>query len=664
MEIEGLRGVAIVLIIGYHVWLQRVSGGVDVFLLLSGFLVTLSLLRTVERQGRVQFLAFYSRTARRILPPAMVALVGILVATVVFLPQTRWTPVSMDVVHAVIQDVNYHLAFGAVDYLASREAASPVQHFWSLAIQNQFYLTWPILITVTIVVGGWLRIPRRVALGLVIGGLFAGSLLYSVQRTAVDQAFTYFDSVARIYELALGALFALVIPDLRLGRSLRTILGWAGLALLLSCGIVFRSGTEFPGWAGLWPTLGAVLIILSAPAGATPSFGLSRLLRSRPLVWLGSHSYALYLWHWPVLVCFLGFTGRGSAGPLSGLAVVAASFAVAIPSRWLVERRLLGSGIAQRTPARAFALAAGFLAVALVASVGLWTNTEQRKRSEIEASRDSTRYPGAAHLVAGGALPDVPYQPSALWTKDDLPDIYDLGCHQDPRDPEPITCEFGPANADRTIAIVGGSHSAQWVPAFQAVADEYGWRIVSITKSACRFEIYQNPPTTIERRSCAEWNARVLDLLQTLRPDVVFTTSTTGQGGEDRTPSSYIRSWQALEAMGIPVLAVRDNPWHRSDPSECVVVHGPDARQCGLDRAAHGLTEPAEIETRDDRPANVRLLDMTDYICEPRFCPAVIGNVLVYRDRHHLTATYARTIGPYLAAGVVAQMGWDASPLP
>jgi len=659
-EIEGLRGLAIVVIIVYHVWFRRVSGGVDVFLLLSGFLVTLSLLRTVERQGRVRFLAHYARTFRRILPPAMVTLVGVIVATVLFLPRTRWQAVASDVAHAAIQDVNWHLAFGAVDYLASREAASPVQHYWSLAIQNQFYVVWPVLITLVIIVGRWLRIPRRLALALVIGGLFAASLAYSLKRTPVDQAFTYFDSFARVYELALGALLALALPFLRLGRWPRAVLGWAGLVMLMVCGFVFP-GTAFPGWAALWPTVAAVLIILSAPAGESSAPGIGRVLRSRPLTWLGGLSYALYLWHWPILICFLSYTDRGVAGRLGGTLVVLASFAVAIPSRWLVETLLLGrTSIGQRTPVRGFGFAGSFLVVAVAASLGLGGYTDRQRELDLAAASDPVRYPGAAYLVNGGELPDVPFRPSLFSAKSDLPELYDRDCQQKPREPEPIVCEFGRPDASLPVALVGGSHSAQWLPALQAVANDYDWRIISITKSACRFQRVWGELSTPEKRSCSEWNAKVLPLLAQLRPDVVFTTSTAGRtAGTDRMPGSYIPPWRDLAAIGIPVIAIRDNPWHRSDPTECVARLGPRARECGADRHAHGLDEPPAVPEGYDLPTNVTLLDFTDYLCGPDFCPAVIGNVLVYRDRHHLSATYVRTIGPYLGQAVAQAMGWE-----
>ncbi|HEY7222430.1 MAG TPA: SGNH hydrolase domain-containing protein [Micromonosporaceae bacterium] len=267
-------------------------------------------------------------------------------------------------------------------------------------------------------------------------------------------------------------------------------------------------------------------------------------------------------------------------------------------------------------------------------------------------------YPGAAYLVEGGDLPDVPYRPRTSAAKHDRPVTYDNGCHQAQLAPAVITCAFGPKDAQRTIAVVGDSHSAEWLPALQSVADDLSWRIVSITKSGCRFEIY--PADNVKHQSCRDWNAGVLNRLRTLRPDVVFTLATVGSSGSDSMHAGTVFSrWRALEEMGIPVVAIRDNPWYKFDLAECVATYGPRSSRCGGDRAQHGLTHPITVPHGYTLPANVHLLDLTNYYCERTFCPAVVGNVLVYRDDHHLTATFVKTAAPYLAAAIITAMGWQ-----
>jgi peptidoglycan/LPS O-acetylase OafA/YrhL len=651
-EIDGLRGVAIALILMYHIWFRRVSGGVDVFLLLSGFLITWTLVRAVERHGRVRFVAFYARVARRIFPPALAVLIGVVVATVIWLPQARWRGTLGDVVAAALYTVNWRLAGNSVDYLAARDAASPVQHYWSLAIQGQFYLVWPLLITAAALLAGWCAVRLRTTLVLLMGAVFAVSLGYSVMQTAADPVYTYFDSFARAWEFALGGLLVLALPYLRPARAVAVPLGWLGLVALVTGGMVLHGGAEFPGWAALWPTLAAAALIVTA--GSASRVGVDRLLRARPLSWLGDHSYALYLWHWPVLICYLAVTGYQRATVRGGLLVIAAAVGLSIVTRWLVEVRLRRSGLGQRSTAGGFALAAACVAAVLVVTGGwhgyMWSQQRQ--------AADPRNYPGAAHLVTGGSLPDVPYLPTALDAKDDRAALYDMGCHQSQRDSEVVRCEFGPADAARTIALVGGSHSAHWFPALQVLIEPNDWRIVSMTKSSCRFKPEDLPDDADEIRvSCQQWNDAVIAALATLRPDAVFTTSTAG-GGRDHTPEGYVTQWRRLEELGITVLGIRDTPWHDADVPECVERYGREAQRCGGTRADHDLDRPADVAERTDLPGNVRLLDLTDYVCGPQRCPAVIGNVLVYHDAHHLSATYARTLAPFLSDAVMEATGW------
>lgn len=659
-ELAGLRAVAIALVVIYHIWFRRVSGGVDVFFLLSGFLITQSLVRAVARDGRVGFTAYYARVARRIFPPALLVLVGVVVATVLWLPQSRWRDTLADVVASAVYLVNWHLAGNAVDYLASQDAASPVQHYWSLAIQGQFYLIWPVLVAAAAALAARFAVRPRQALALLLGAVLVVSLGYSVHRTAADQTYTYFDTFARLWEFALGGLLLLLLPYLRPARAFALPLGWLALAALLACGAVFRGGDEFPGWAALWPTLAAAVLVVTAGAGGR--LGADRLLRSGALRWLGSLSYALYLWHWPVLICYLSATDRATASLRGGLLVIACSLALAMVTRWLLEVRLPRTGFGQRSNRGGLALAAGCVA-AVLATSGAWYGQmawQQRQAALAAAVADGRDYPGAAHLATGGPLPERPYRPGPLAAGDDRAPVYDNGCHQNLRDSEAVACEFGPAAADRTIALVGGSHSAHWLPALLELADRHRWRIVSITKSSCRFEPRHPSREGRQERSCRQWNEHVLAKLGELRPDAVLTTSTTGQGGRDHTPDGYLTQWRRVAELDIPVLAIRDVAWHDSDIPECVEQHGPDARVCGADRAAHGLDRPATVESHRRVPDNIRFLDLTDYLCEPDFCPAVIGNVLVYHDAHHLSATYARTLAPFLAASIVEATGWPA----
>jgi hypothetical protein len=278
------------------------------------------------------------------------------------------------------------------------------------------------------------------------------------------------------------------------------------------------------------------------------------------------------------------------------------------------------------------------------------------------ATKKPVAYPGAAYLVQGGELPDVPYRPTAWVASGDHPETYFNGCHVR-HSPEVRVCPYGPEDGAHTIAIVGDSHSAQWLPAFQAIAEDFDFRVLSVTHSACRFDAWL-PSDTTDRAQCAQWNRDVIPRLRDLKPDVVFTLGSYGWGGRDRLNAGQIEQWRRLDGIGIPVIAVRDNPWYRFELPPCVVAYGSQARRCGGDRAQLGLTQPVPIPAGYTVPRNVHPLDLTDLYCEATFCPPVIGNIMVYRDEHHITATYARTMGPFMAQAILRLMGWDELPRP
>ncbi len=298
-ELQGLRAVAVALVVVYHVWFGRVSGGVDVFFVISGFLLTGQLARAAGR-GPLELGRRWSRTLVRLLPCAVVVLVATVVAGTLLLPEGRWPQTLREVVAAALFLENWRLAADAVDYAARSTMSSPVQHFWSLSIQGQFFLVWPLLVALVALAARGDAARVRAHLTVATLGVFAASLTFSVVLTATNQPLAYFHSLTRLWEFALGGLLALTIDTVRLARRTRVHLGWIGLVGLLACGAVLRVGAVFPGIAALWPTGCAVLVLLAGDTGAR--CGADRLLTSRPLRYVGDLSYPLYLWHWPVLV--------------------------------------------------------------------------------------------------------------------------------------------------------------------------------------------------------------------------------------------------------------------------------------------------------------------------------------------------------------------------
>ncbi|GAA3750682.1 acyltransferase family protein [Salinactinospora qingdaonensis] len=659
-EVQGLRAVAVLLVAVYHIWLGRVSGGVDVFLLITGFLITGSLLRSVERQGRIRYLAFWTRLLNRLAPSAGLVLLGILTASALWLPTAQWRDVIAETFAAALYHENWYLATNAVDYLARDSSISPVQHFWSLSIQGQFYLLWPLLVTLAAVIARWCGQPLRRVVMVALVAVMAGSLGYSVWITATNQAWAYFDTGARLWELALGGILAIVLPHLAFSPRLRLAMGWVGLVGLVSCGLLLQVSTLFPGWIALWPTGAAVLVILAGTTGSR--FGADRLLTWRPLDYIGDLSYALYLWHWPVLAIYLSVAGRTVASLHGGLLVLAVSVALAAATKWLME-----DGVGRLTRGRKsllWPLAVGVACLLpAVTAAGVWeSRLDRQEQAQVEtADQQRDRYPGAAVLMPGfsGTLPEAPVLPSPVNAHNDQGDNKEPGgCHDLFEATTATPCVDGPADAERTLVLVGQSHAAHWYTALRDAAVERGWRLVSMTKDACQFSTEPSYRGEDEYLECEPWNQDVMRRIADIDPDLVITTATRSSAGNGESVlDGYAQRWRELDAMGIPVLGIRDTPRMATSAAQCVAEHGPDAAECTTD-FTRSLAEVPPYEGMAGVPASMSFIDLNDYFCPQRRCQSVIGNVLVYYDDSHITATYSATLAPVVGAEIERVTGW------
>jgi peptidoglycan/LPS O-acetylase OafA/YrhL len=645
-ELQGLRALAVTLVVVHHVSDGRVSGGVDVFFLISGFLLTGQLARAAERGG-IDLRALWSRMARRLLPSATVVLLATVAAGALLLPETRWPQTVREVVASALFLENWQLAADAVDYTARTNTTSVVQHFWSLSIQVQFFLVWPLAVTlVALVVRG---APHRLHahLAATLLGVFAASLSFSVALTATEQPLAYFHSLTRLWEFALGGLLALWIDRFPWTRGERIALGWVGVVGLVACGFVLDGGSIFPGYAALWPTLCGVLVLLG---GVTRSrYGAHRLLLLRPVQFVGGVSYPLYLWHWPVLVLFMVARDQDEVGPLGGFAVIAVSVVLAVLTSRFVEspvRRLrIGDGGTYRYTAAA-------VTVVLLAATA-WQLAADRRDIPTDGL-GGPQYPGAVALVDGEPEP-APLVPAPVsvygdwvWVQNwDCAPLADLGSD--------ICTQPVAAPAQRRILVVGDSHLEQFVGALVPIAQRHDWQLITALRGACPFStVSEVDPNDA---GCLAWNAAVADKIAELRPDAVVTLATRDvRGGlTEQTPPGFVEQWRRLYDLGLPVLAIRDNPRFPYDVPDCVRRLGRDGDPCGMDRDTVYAADPPYA--RLDVSPNVSFLDLADLVCDDTRCPAEIGNVLLYLDDNHLTASYATTMAPVIEDQVVSAIG-------
>ncbi|MCV7282800.1 acyltransferase [Mycolicibacterium flavescens] len=676
-DLDGLRGLAIALVVVYHVWFGRVSGGVDVFLVLSGFFLGGRLLRQAAGdQPDESWPRAVARIARRLLPALVVVLAASAVLTVLVQPQTRWEEFADQALASQFYWQNWYLADSANDYTRAGEGVSPLQHIWSMSVQGQFFvgvLTLAAVIALVTRLVGAARHRRAVLVG-VLSVLTVLSFWYALVTHQLDQSHAYYDTFARAWELLAGMLAAAVLPVLRCPRWLRVVAAVVGLGAILACGVLLDGAAEFPGPWALVPVGATILLILS---GTREPPAPNRLLATAPLVTLGTMAYSLYLWHWPLLIFWLAHTDRDGVGVSEGVAIIALSLVLAYLTTRLVENPLrVGSKdrAAHRLPTgpRYGAVALGgvvaLLAVALVVSSLAWRgHVEGIRANGVELQTLSSRdYPGARALLENSRVPRLPMRPSVLEATDDLPATTIDGCITDFASVEVIRCVYGDASAARTIALAGGSHSEHWITALDIVGRSHGFRVVTYLKMGCPLSTDDDPRIAGSEDPyplCKVWVRDAMDALTVDRPDYVFTTTTRPHpnGPGDRVPDSYLGIWDELSIQQIPILGLRDTPWMFRDgvlfaPVDCL-ADGGDPETCGLPRSEMLAERNPTLEHADRYPL-LSVLDLSDAVCRPDVCRAVEGNVLVYHDAHHLSATYVRTLVDELARQLAEATGW------
>ena len=672
-DIQGLRAVAVLLVLGYHAGLPFLPGGfvgVDVFFVISGFLITGLILREVDRTGRLSLGRFWARRARRLLPATAVVLAAVAALTLAFLPVTRWPSIGWDLLTSSLYVVNWRLAEESVDYLAADAAPSPVQHFWSLAVEEQFYVIWPVLILVLVWLhrrSGW-SLRRTLTGGIML--LAVPSFVWGVHLAAVDPGRSYFVSTTRVWELAVGALLALVGHRMaRLPVVAAHLIGWIGAAAIVVAALRFDAATPFPGYAALAPTLGAAAVL--AAGTAYSGRGVGRLLSVPPMRDIGTLSYSLYLWHWPLLVAATAAWGRedGTLWTPVGVMVVGASVVPAWLTYRVVEAPLHHARMFARFPWRAAVLGVVCTAVGAAAAVVVYASVPAADTaSPAEA-------PGAAVLGDDPASdPDAEpvdsvevMVPDVLSAGDDEPTLDGENCILDTFEDTLHVCEYGPADAEVTVAVVGDSKMDQWIPAIEKIADERGWRLLTYLKDACPLAQVDIARDGGVYESCGGYNAeRLAALHDDPSIDYVVTSQRTWYAFDDgaslpeRTTmlvDDLRDTWAQLEDSGKDVIVLRDNPSPTLDVRECVATDDDHLSACAFSRAdgeadSGGVAQLLAVEQSPE----VDLVDLNDYICPGEQCPAVIGNVLLYRQGTHLTTAYVESLTPRLDEALARAM--------
>ena len=634
-HIQALRALAVGIVVIYHVWPGALPGGfigVDVFFVISGFLITAHLMRDVERHGTVSLPSFYARRARRLLPAAMLVIAATAVAVVAWFPITRWVSVFREVAASAFYVENWALAAKSTNYLELNAAPSPLQHYWSLSVEEQFYLVWPVLIIVAVLIARRAKLPAIVVARIVLAVVVVASLVYGVWLTFNEPPLAYFSTFVRAWEFGGGALLALWRPKRAFSPAVGTALGVTAFVGLAVMSFAYDGSTPFPGFAAI----GIVVATVAALAAGTPHPApLRAIVEWRPVQFLGDISYSVYLWHWPILIIAPYALGHALGLPES-IGVVAVTLLLAWLSKRFVEdpvRRWppLAAARARRTLVLMLAVMVAFAGVSVLAT--------RYVSARIQAAQAETE--------KGNPDPVTGLRPAPIAAADDV-ERTDK-CWSPETTAEVVPCEY-PSGVEGapTVALVGDSHAEALSGAIVALAKERGWDLTTYLKQACSWgDGPMVKPGADFAQKCATYRESIQSLLEDKGYDAVITTSAVYRVAPGNQAEGFVAAWTPIEQSGTDVYVIADNPTWASDPVECLVLHERTPTSCDMTRDEAYPWEDPQVEAAAEVPG-VSVIDLSPSYCDDDTCFATRDGYTIYRDTDHFTKTFARSLTPAL----------------
>lgn len=657
-DIQGLRAIAVGLVVLAHSHTPFFTGGfvgVDVFFVLSGFLITGLLIHESERTGRISITGFYARRARRILPAATVVLVAITAFTAMFEPLTRLKVVADDALWSAVFLANFHFADIGSDYFANQDP-SLMQHYWSLAVEEQFYLVWPLLLIVLV----FLRASRRVIFG-VLATIWLGSLLWSIWSTGNAPVDAYFSSLTRAFELATGALLAVLTPLLtRLGKRSRVVLSVAGMSLVLVASFTFTKQTPFPGWLALVPVLGTAALLA---AGTGTEVGLSKLLGLQPLRHLGDLSFSIYLWHWPVLLIGASWVTEGWQGTLLLLLITLllselSFFCIEQPFQHGKLPVVRGKWSLVLWPV-SLAMVISTVVISQEYGEAVLASSREKASRYYEDHPDSLPPPNPGDVTQTleqslSLADDGAPLPPGLTNLDRLRrDVWQrpFPCYASFDDPTSDVCPSGDPDAETTVVVYGDSHAGMWLPAFAALGKEQGFRVMALIKVGCApYDVVQSNKGE-SMPTCPEFRDWARAQIQEIRPDAIVMAARgmwsldvgEDESREEAWSEGVAATVQDLSTLSLQVTVLGDIPTLPWDPLDCATEVDASMESC-TSRAA-GTEIRSNKLTRDAlQGTGASYVPTTDLVCVDDRCPLVAGQLVTYRDSSHLSLSWTKVV--------------------
>ncbi|MDU4033817.1 acyltransferase family protein [Acinetobacter sp.] len=661
-DIQGVRAIGAILIMIYHIWFSKVSGGVDVFFVVSGYFMAGMLARSYLRNGKVKPFEFWGRIIRRIAPLAYTVIAATFVAGFFLMPPSLWRGSINEVLTSALHLENWQLIRVGTNYLASSNPPSPLQQFWALSLQMQFYLFLPLILFLSIalskLVGSYKVVLFVVALVIV------SSFGFSIYYTNINPTAAYFHTGTRAWEFFVGVAIFIASPFISLSPTVSRVLMWVGFLLILAVGVFVPDSATYPGYIAALPVAAAAIMII---AGISDKAGyVYQMLSSKALVYIGGISFSLYLWHWPILIYFQHYSGvmPGEMTLIEGLFVIALAFTLSVISKKLIENPF--AKIKNENILAPYFIGLVFFIPVFISSY--YARTEVNKEFDAAKVTDYVNgdyYTGDSAYVQEG--PTNLELNRLLSVSNDVTRASVDGCSDGIVNDEISFCEFGDKNSENYILLVGGSRLAQWAPLFYYLGEKDNFKVINATMNSCSFGYHPYMENSID---CQNWNNKIVKFISSMEPKpkaVIVNSSRTEnarvakntgiKGSNEYTPPGYVENIKEVLSLGIPVIGLRINPI-LNDPNYCLWKNSDDGSKCATNYSSSLKKVNPIIQIKEDEGLNgFYPVDFTEVICSNGVCPAIFDGYPTMRIDDHLTRSYISYLAPALEKSLDNQVG-------
>lgn len=628
LDVQGIRVLGAVLIMLFHIWFNKVSGGVDIFFVISGYLMMILIASDYSKFGNSSVLIFWARILKRITPSAILILSTTGIAGYFILPPTIVEPFLEEIIASFFHLENIKLILNSVDYLAREFPPSPVQQFWALSIQVQFYLIFPLIVFTTFKFFGKEDNFYRLKICLIVFSL--SSFAFSLYFTHSDPSAAYFHPFTRFWEFLVGALISLYSLQVthKSTSSKRNILSVLGFSLVLISAFAVPESANYPGFVALIPVAAASMLLIAGSDGV-----VNRLLAKKWWASMGKYSFTVYLWHWPILVFYRELNGDGSISILGGAGIILLSVTFALITTRVVENRL--KSISELSWFKV--CSATSVLILIFSGITYSVLYEYREiKSNVYINIDSEEVvPIALDRIYQQPMSKIPSRKELVEVRWKRPKSIRQGCQQSALGNQLIICEYGDRTSQKLIVLAGSSHSAQWMFPVERFAAREGYRLAVITKAGCTV-----PSLLDGGASCEQWNKSLMEYLADVRPIALISNATvTRHDSVEVVPKHWKSFWKSVTNLGISVIGIRDNPRRKDDATLCISRNRKNFYEsCSISK--QNMMSTANLE----ESVSIYTIDMTPFLCSSAICPPVFDNKIIIRDSHHVSETYVKYI--------------------